>query len=325
MVSSESVTLDQDTLGYYPEPRFRVLRELLHKRIAVVAIVFLAIFYVSALFAPLIATHDPNQQQLSVEARLQTPSGEHWLGTDRAGRDLFSRVVYAARTTTLFTLVVLLLGGGLVGVGLGLLAGYKGGVIDNSIMRAGEVLAGIPTLFLMLAIAAAFRSRLNDAAFWLQENTFLGDDARSIVFFLIIVGAAVPFAWVGSARIVRSQVLAIREQEYITAAEAIGVPTFRLLVRHVFPGVLPVFLVGLSAGMAGIAGTEVALSYLGLGVDPGTPSFGILIQTAGGVRTFEDFPHLLLVGAIPLILFFFAWNLLGDALVDVVEPRTYRR
>ena len=123
----------------------------------------------------------------------------------------------------------------------------------------------------------------------------------------------------------RSQVLAIREQEYVLAAETIGASTGRLLLRHIFPGVLPIFLVGLSASMGGIAGAEIALSYLGLGVDPSTPSFGTLLQNAGGVRTFQEFPHMLLVSGIPIILFFFSWSLLGDALVDIVEPRTHRR
>ena len=324
-MTSMATPLEAGDFAGRPVPRFRFLRELVRKKIAMTAIFFLAIFYLAGIFAPWVSTHDPNYQRLTIEDRLAAPSGDHWFGTDGAGRDLFARVVYSARTTLLFTLVVILTGSLFLGLGLGLLAGYRGGWIDAGIMRVGEVLSGVPTLLLMLAISAAFRTRLNDVAFWLQENTFLGDDARAIVPFLIIVGAALPFAWIGSARIVRSQVFAIREQEYVLAAETIGVSTTRLLLRHVFPGVLPIFLVGVSAGMAGIAGSEIALSYLGLGVDPSTPSFGTLLQNAGGVRTFQEFPHMLLVSGVPLILFFFSWNLLGDALVDIVEPRTYRR
>ena len=324
-MTSMATPLETGDFAWRPTPRFRFLRELVHKKIAMIAIFFLALFYLAGIFAPWVSTDDPNYQRLTIEDRLAAPSGDHWFGTDGAGRDLFSRVVYSARTTLLFTLVVILTGSLFLGLGLGLLAGYRGGWIDAGIMRVGEVLSGVPTLLLMLAISAAFRTRLNDVAFWLQENTFLGDDARAIVPFLIIVGAALPFAWIGSARIVRSQVFAIREQEYVLAAETIGVSTTRLLLRHVFPGVLPIFLVGVSAGMAGIAGSEIALSYLGLGVDPSTPSFGTLLQNAGGVRTFQEFPHMLLVSGVPLILFFFSWNLLGDALVDIVEPRTYRR
>ena len=317
--------LESGEFGWRPVPRFRFLRELVRKKIAMLAICFIVVFYIVGIFAPWVSTDDPNHQRLTIEDRLAAPSGEHFFGTDAAGRDLFSRVVYSARTTLLFTLAVIVTGSLLLGLFLGLVAGYRGGQVDAGIMRVGETLSGVPTLLLLLAISAAFRTRLNDVSFWLKDNTFLGDDARAIVPFLIIVLAALPFAWIGSARIVRSQVLAIREQEYILAAETIGVSTFRLLVRHVFPGVLPIFLVGLSGAMAGIAGTEIALSYLGLGVDPSTPSFGTLLQNAGGVRTFQEYPHLLLVSGIPFILFIFAWNLLGDALVDIVEPRTYRR
>ena len=324
MQTSIAPTATED-FGEREAPRFRFLRELSRKKIAMLAIAFLAIFYLAGIFAPWIAQDDPNFQRLTLEDRLASPSGDHWFGKDAAGRDLFAQVVYSARTTLIFTLAVIVTGSLLLGLTFGLLAGYRGGWVDSTIMRVGETLSGIPTLLLMLAIAAAFRTRLNDVAFWLKENTFLAEDARAIVPFAIIVLAALPFAWIGSARIVRSQVFAIREQEYILAAETIGASTTRLLARHVFPGVLPVFLVGLSATMAGVAGTEVALSYLGLGVDPSTPSFGTLLSNASSVRTFQEFPHLLLVAGIPYLLFIFAWNLLGDALVDIVEPRTYRR
>ncbi len=306
-------------------PRWRALRGLARKKVAMIAIAYLIVFYGAGFFAPVVATHDPNRQELTVETVRQGPSADHLFGTDALGRDLFSRVAYAARTTILFTIIVLLTGGVFLGLGLGLLAGYRGGWVDTLIMRVGEVLAGLPTLLLMLAIAAAFRTRINDIAFWLEDNTFLGDDAPTLVKFMIVVGAAVPFAWIGSSRIVRSQVLAIREQEYVLAAEAMGASTWRILVRHLLPGVLPIFMVGLSGGMAAIAGAEVALSWLGLGIDPPGSSFGSLISEAGGVRTFQTFPHLLIASATPVILFFFAWNLLGDTLVDWVEPRTRGR
>ena len=235
-----------------------------------------------------------------------------------------SRVIYSARTTIIFTTAVIITGSLFIGLTLGLIAGYKGGWLDSIIMRVGETLSGIPTLFLLIAISAAFRTYINDLGFWFEENTFFGESGPVFVDFLIIVSAVVPFAWIGASRIVRSQVLAIREQEYILAAEAIAASTWRIIWKHIFPGVVPLFLVGLSASMAGIAGTEVALSWLGLGVDPPTASFGILLNEAGGIRTFSEFPHLLLAPAIPVILFFFAWNLLGDALVDLAEPRTVR-
>ncbi len=302
-------------------PRFRTFREILRKKIAVIAITYLLVFYLCGIFAPLIAPYGLNEQQLSVEQRLQPPSRDHIFGTDRLGRDLFTRVLYSARTTVIFTAVIALSGGLFLGLGLGLLAGYRGGWVDTAIMRTGEVLSGMPTLLLMLAITAAFRARINGWSFWLEDHTFLGEDSKTLVKFLIISMATVPFAWLGSSRIVRSQVLAIREQSYVLAAESMGAPTGRILFRHILPGVKPLFLVGLSSGMAGIAGAEVALSYLGLGIDEPAASFGNLIGDVNGSRLFNDYPHLLIAGAGPVILFFFAWNLLGDALVDVFDRR----
>ena len=308
--------------GVRPQRRFRALRILAGKKLAVIALVYLAVFYFCGIFAPLVATHDPARAELSVESRLQGPSSEHWFGTDRLGRDLYSRVVYSARTTILFTVAVVVTGGLFLGLGLGLLSGYKGGWVDTLVMRVGEVLAGLPTLIMMLAITAAFRTQMTNLSFDLADNTWLSvAEARTIVKFSIIVGATVPFAWVGTARIVRAQALALRELTFVTAAEASGASTRRILFRHILPGVMPLYIVGLSAGMAGIAGAEVALSFLGLGIDAPTASFGNMIQEGAGARVFEQHPHLLLVSGLPVILFFFAWNLLGDALVDVLEPK----
>lgn len=308
-----------------PRKRFELLRKVLRKKIAALAIAYLLIFYGAAVFAPLVAREDPNAQHRTLADVRQGPSSEHWFGTDSLGRDLYSRVVYSTRTTLMFQLVVVLTGGLFLGLGLGLLAGYRGGWVDTAIMRVGEVVSGLPTLILMLAITAAFKPRITDAGNWLMDNTFLGEQGPVVVKFTVLALATVPFAWMGGCRIVRSQVLSIRESSFITAAESMGASTPRILFRHVLPAVLPLFIVGLTASMAAIAGAEVALSYIGLGIDPPTASFGTLIEGAQGTRTFEAYPHLLLFSAGPVIFFFFAWNLLGDALVDLLEPRSTRR
>jgi peptide/nickel transport system permease protein len=323
-IGATPAALDAEYLAALEMPaprRFRTLRELAHKKLAMIAIAYLTVFYLCGIFAPLIAPYGLNDQQLTAEASLQGPSSDHIFGTDRLGRDLFTRVLYSARTTVVFTIIIVLTGGLVLGLGLGLLAGYRGGWIDTAIMRTGEVLSGMPTLILMLAITASFRLRINSWSFWLEDHTFLGEDAKTLVKFGIIALATVPFAWLGTSRIVRSQVLAIREQAYIAAAESLGASTPRVLFRHVLPGVLPLFLVGLSSGMAGIAGAEVALSYLGLGIDEPAASFGSLIANVNSSRLLETHPHLLFAAATPVILFFFAWNLLGDALVDVFDRR----
>ncbi|MBI5946815.1 MAG: ABC transporter permease [Chloroflexi bacterium] len=298
----------------------RVMRQVVRKKLAMLAVAYLVVFYTAGIFAPLVAPHDPNQQDRAIEARLQGPSADHWFGTDRLGRDLLSRVIYAARTTILFTVAVSITGGLFLGLGLGLLAGYRGGWIDTLIMRVGEVLSGLPTLFIMLALTAAFRTRIDSLSQDLRD-TWLGDDAKTLLQFTIIVGASVPFAWIGSSRVVRSQALYLREADFVVAAELMGASTWRVITRHILPGVMPLFIVGLTAGMAGIAGAEVALSFLGLGISPPTASFGTLIGDGAGVRTFQASPHLLLAASVPVILFFFAWNLLGDALVDILDPR----
>ncbi len=303
-------------------PRWPALRALARKKLALVALAYLLLFYAVGLAAPLVAPYDPNDQNIRAGETRQGPSSEHWLGTDSLGRDLLSRVIYSARTTVLFTIVVVVTGGFFLGLGLGLLAGYRGGWVDTAIMRVGEILGGLPTLILILAITAAFRTRITDLAYWFEDHTWVSfSEAKTFLKFTIIAGATVPFAWVGSARIVRSQALAIRELAYVTAAEAMGASTWRVIGRHILPGVMPLFIVGLSGSMAGMAGAEVSLSYLGLGIDPPAASFGSLISEAGFIRTFQQYPHLLLGAATPVVLFFYAWNLLGDALVDVLEPR----
>ena len=311
------------------ERRWRALRVLLRKKIAVVAMVLIATFYFCGIFAPLISPYGPNEapplSSAPAGGLLEGPTADHWFGTDNLGRDLLSRVFYAARTTILFTLAVVLSGSLFLGLGLGLLAGYRGGWIDTVVMRVGEVLAGIPTLILMLAITAAFHTRITDFAFSLADNTPLSvNDARAIVQFTVLVGATVPFSWIGGCRIVRSQALAIREAAFVEAAECMGAGTWRILTRHILPGVLPLFFVGVTAGMAGIALAEVSLSFLGLGIDPPAASFGTLIHDGAGPYVLQNNPHLLLAPAIPVVVFFLAWNLLGDALVDLLEPRSTR-
>jgi ABC-type dipeptide/oligopeptide/nickel transport system permease subunit len=325
MAVAEITEIHPELEGARGPQRGRTLRILVRKKLVMLAVAYLLVFYACGIFAPLIAPHSPTKQELTVEARSAGPTADHWFGRDSLGRDVLSRVLYSARTTILFTLAVLLTGGLFLGLGLGLLAGYKGGWVDTAVMRVGEILAGLPTLLLMLAITASFRTQINDFAFRLADNSWLSvDDARTFVKFVIIVGATVPFAWVGSARIVRSVALSIREQAYVTAAEAMGASTPRILFRHILPGVMPLFIVGLSAGMAAIAGAEVAISYLGLGIDEPAASFGNLLNDVQSPYTFRQHPHLLLAPAIPVILFFYAWNLLGDALVDILEPRTTR-
>ena len=327
MAIAQPIDLQLELFPAARTPFQRFLRGFLKKKIACVSAVIIIVFYLAGLLAPIAAPYGENEQpaRLTVEVRNASPSGDHLLGTDALGRDILSRVMYACRTTFIYTAIVFLMGGLFLGLGLGLLSGYRGGWVDTLIMRVGEVLSGIPTLILILAITAAFRTRLTETAFWLGDNTFFSTtDARTIVQLGLLVAASVPFAWIGGCRIVRAQALSLRETQFILAAESQGASTWRIVSRHLFPSVLPLFLVGATAGMAGIAGSEVALSFLGLGVSDPASSFGTLLSASAGPRTIQNFPHLFYGPAIPLILFFLAWNLLGDSLVDLLEVRSTR-
>ncbi len=253
---------------------------------------------------------------------LQGPSWAHWFGTDRLGRDLFSRTLHAVRTTVLITVMSFAFGNVFLGLGLGLAAGYLGGKVDAVIMRLGDVILAIPGLLVLIVINASLRDRWSG---WFHSlDDFLGTDffiAQGVDDFSLLFFALSFFGWVGTARLVRSQVLALREEEYILAAEAMGASTPRILVRHLLPGLLPWIIVGVSAGLGAVAGSEVVLTFLGIGIQPPTASFGAMIADAGGARTFNLHPHLLLVPGVTIAALIFAFNLLGDAVNDVVNPR----
>ncbi len=259
---------------------------------------------------------------LSGDETLQGPSSDHWLGTDRNGRDIFSRAMFSLRTTLIISVISVVFGNLFLGLGLGLLAGYRGGLIDQIIMRIGDVMLAMPGLLFLIVIVAVFRDQWEDwfraiedatGMHWLIEQGV--DDYVLIVFALSLVG------WAGSARFYRAQVLALRESDYILAAETIGARTPRVLIRHLFPGILPWFIVGFSASLGEVAGSEVVLTWLGIGITPPTPSFGILVENAGGRTSLLAYPWMMLVPFTSLLILMLAFNLLGDAINDVLNPR----
>ena len=259
---------------------------------------------------------------LSEDASLQPPSSEHWFGTDRNGRDTFARSMFALRTTLIISVISVLFGNLFLGLGLGLLAGYRGGLVDQIIMRVGDVMLAMPGLVFLIVVVAVFRDQWEDwfrtvedatGMHWLVEQGV--DDYTLIVFATSLVG------WAGSARFYRAQVLALRESDYILAAETLGARTPRVLVRHLFPGILPWFIVGFSASLGEIAGAEVVLTWLGIGITPPTPSFGIMVENAGGRTTFLLYPWLMTAPWLFLLALMLSFNLLGDAINDVLNPR----
>ena len=301
-------------------PWGRAGRKLLGKPKAVFGIAVILLLYGGGVFAPLLAPYGYDDQDLL--ATRQGPSVEHLLGTDWVGRDVLSRVIYSLRTNLVVTFTAIATGSLLLGVGLGLLSGYMGGRTDTIIMRAGEVFLAFPGLLLVILIAATVKPRVLEWAWELEDALGLRGLVRwGFVDYLVVFGALSAFSWVGMARLVRGQVLALKETQYVEAAMAVGASTRRILLVHVLPNALPPVIVVATMGMGAIAGAEVVLSWLGIGIQPPVPSLGNMIREGQNVTILREHPHLLLPPVIVVGLLIFAWSLLGDALNDVLNPR----
>jgi peptide/nickel transport system permease protein len=258
------------------------------------AIVLVAV--VAALLAPWVVPYDPASQQLPL--RLERPSVHHPFGLDELGRDIFSRVLAGARISLLVGITVVGIST-LVGVFLGAIAGYFGGWIDDLISRGIDVLLAFPGILLAIALVAV-----------------LGPSLTNVVLALSVIG------WVGYARLVRGQVLRAREFEFVQAARALGASTARILVRHILPTAMPAVMVQASLGMAGAILAEAALSFLGLGVQPPTPSWGTMLN--GGRLHLLDAPHLTIFPGAAIAVLVLGFNFLGDGLRDAIDPKRYR-
>jgi ABC-type dipeptide/oligopeptide/nickel transport system permease subunit len=189
-------------------------------------------------------------------------------------------------------------------------------------MRLGEIFSSLPTIFLLILINATLKPQVRSVFAEIEDITGIGGIVSSgAPDYFLVFGALSIFGWVGTARLIRSQVLALRETEFVLAARSVGATTPRILVSHLLPNVSNTIIVGLSIGLAGIAGSEIVLTWFGIGIQPPRPSFGALIFDAQSVRTLNASPHLLLFPAAVVTVLFFAFNLLGDALTDVFTPK----
>lgn len=305
-------------------PLSRNLKRLLRKKIAVVSLFFIIIFYLAGLTAPLLSKTGviPGYTKQDLDSALQGPTLSHPFGTDRLGRDQLSRVIWSAQTTVIITVASLAAGTLFLGVSLGLLAGYVGGWVDSLIVRVGDIFASLPSLLLLILINATLKERIRGLATDVEDFTGISGIVRSGApdYFLISIALAA-FGWVGGMRIIRSQILALRETEFILAAEATGASTPRILFRHLLPNITNYLIVGLSMGLAGIAGSEIILTWFGVGVQPPHPSFGSMIYDASSVRTINAHLYLLAFPAGVVTVLMFSFNLLGDALTDIFTPK----
>jgi oligopeptide transport system permease protein len=295
-------------------------RRLARKKVAMAAIAFICLFYLAGILAPVLPIRSYTAQDLSLS--LKGPSLDHPFGTDRLGRDLLSRCIWSSQTTVIVTAATLLVGGLFLAIGLGLLSGYAGGWVDTAIMRTGDLFAGLPTLLMLILINATLKDRIHSLGHDVEKFTGIGGIVRSgAPDYFLIFGALAMFSWVGTARIIRSRVLALRETEFILAARCVGASTPRILLRHLLPNVSNIIIVGLSLGLSGIAGSEIALTFFGVGVQAPHPSYGALIFEGSGIRQLNATPWLLLFPVGIVATLYFAFNLLGDALTDILTPR----
>ncbi len=257
------------------------------------SLLIMLLFLFAALFAPLLSPIDPQAQ--NVLNGLKPPSAEHLLGTDKLGRDILSRILYGARIS-LFVGVAVVLISGAVGTLLGVVAGYLGGWADELLMRITDIFFAFPALILAMAIAGALGPSLQNA--------------------LIAISAV---TWPVYARLLRGQVLALKEREFVLAARTVGVPEWQIIVRHLLPNMLAPLLVQGSFDMGGAITAVAGLSFIGFGAQPPTPEWGVMISeartymaTAWWMGTFPALAIMLVVGS---------FNLLGDGLRDLLDPR----
>ena len=295
------------------------LRRLLRKKLGVACLAVILLMYGSGILAPLVTPYDYNDQDLAMAK--QGPSLSHPFGTDRLGRDILTRIVYGLRTTVIITVTTLVTGSLVLGITLGLIAGYFGRFIDTLIMRTGEVSTAFPEIFLVLIFIATIKPPLTEWLRGIEDTLGVSIVKLGVADYLVLSLALAIFSWFGMARLVRGQVLQIRENQYVEAARSIGVSTPGILFRHVLPNVLGPVIVLVSAGLAGVAGSEVFLSFLGIGVQPPTPSLGLMIFENASISVLRTNPHLLLFPVGTLTVLLFTFNLLGDSVNDAFNPR----
>ena len=263
--------------------------------LAVVGVVLLAAFVFGGLAAPLLAPRSP--VDIDLLHRLERPSAAHWAGTDELGRDMLSRLLWGARLSLTVSVTVVAVSLAL-GLSIGGIAGYLGGWIDTALTTfAMNTFLALPGILLAIAFAA-----------------FLGPGFINLVLALAIGG------WAGYARLVRAQVMAVRDREYVDAARALGAGGLRIFFRHILPNIIQPILVQAAIGMAGVILAEATLSFLGLGIPAPAPSWGAMLNDARS--HLFDSPHLVLFPAIAVAAAVLGFNFLGDALRDQLDPRT---
>jgi len=289
MAVSEALTLELAD----ESPGARAWRRLIKRKGAVVGLGIIVVFVGVAIFAPLFAPYDPIQQSWSTIRK--PPSLQHWFGTDESGRDLFSRVIFGARASLLAGIVSISIALGL-GVPVGLLAGYAGRWVDALISRITDAMLACPFLILAIALAA-----------------FLGPSLENA---MIAIGVTATPIFV---RLTRGQVLAVKVEDYVEAARAVGNPPTRIAYKHILPNILPALIVQATISVATAIIAEASLSFLGLGQQPPAPSWGSMLNTAQ--RFLTNAPWMAIWPGLAILLIVLSFNMVGDGLRDALDPK----
>ena len=272
----------------------RLLKTLRRHPIGLIGLVMLLVVLILALGAPVLDRYDSNEADYRV--RLQSPSADHWLGTDELGRDLWSRMVHGARLSVTLAFISVIVGS-MVGFLLGVASGYLGGTFDNITQRLVEIMLSFPALLLALALMST-----------------LGAGIDKVIIALAII--YIP----RTLRIIRGTVLSVKQNTYVEAARAVGVPTTRIMLRHIVPNVMAIYLIIASSLLGGAVLIEASLSFLGLGVPPPHPSWGRMLS--GSARTYAvTAPWMVIVPGLAITWLIVGFNLFGDALRDIWDPR----
>lgn len=293
--ASQRVLLQQSIQKKVESPALRAFRRFLRHRPATVGFVILLILALSALFAPMIQRYPP--EMIDLDNRGSPPSAEHWLGTDRIGRDIWSRAIHAGRISlSLGTIAALITA--TIGTILGSIAGFMRGMTDALIMRLVDLLMTLPDILILLILVM-----------------YLGPGLANLMIILPALG------WAGSCRLMRGQVLAVRELDYILAGRCLGYPTWRILLRHVLPNAFTPILVSITLGVGSVILAEAGLSFLGLGVQPPTPSWGNMLNEATNLLVLQSMPWIWLPPALLVVVTVLSINFVGDGLRDAIDPR----
>lgn len=283
-------------------------RRLIKNRLAMVSAVVILLLALMAIFAPLIATSKPREQlyfkEGSAVCENYGPTSKHYLGIDRDCRDTFSRLVYGARislTVGIFSQAVVLS----IGMLIGGVAGMSGGRIDNALMRLTDIVYGFPDLLLIILFSAAFSS------------SWIGRQAGGVFLIFLAIGIA---AWVTLARLIRGQILSLKERDFVSAARALGASELAILRRHLLPNTLSPVIVAVTFGIPAAIFAEAALSFIGIGIRPPTASWGVMIADGNQVFLASVWP--VLAPAVAIAITMLSFTFLGDGLRDAIDPRT---